>query len=366
MGKFTSLFPLSGLGEFTVIKKTTTVVTKGLGGGMPFKEVPFGGIHVSKPKKCKAKKAVKKSVKVDPKKIKKIRPKDTLALLSNEREPKNERMIIPTIAASILGALGSVDADAAPKQPAPIVKKVDATKKTPTGDILTHVVKKGDTTSEIAAKYGMKLADLKSLNPQIKDINKIKIGDKIRVVKKTKPVAKQATATKDTSKVMKPGAFYIPANTKDLLKKWEGLGKTNKEGNFIPYQDSKGVWTIGWGTTIYPNGTRVTKDAAPITKAQAEEYLMNYSNEILATIKRNLKKDITENKMAALISFGYNTGPTAVRKTIYYLNRGDNAGALKYMKRYVKEKQKDGTYKTSDGLVNRRNKEAAVWNGSAV
>lgn len=362
MGKFTSLFPLSGLGEFTVIKKTTTVVTKGLGGGMPFKEVPFGGIHKEAPKKCKAKKLAKKIIKkTDPKKIKKVRPKDTLVLLSNEREPKNERMIIPTIAASILGALGSVDAEAAPKQPAPIVKTVKA-EKTPTGEVVTHVVKKGDTTSEIAAKYGMSLSNLKSLNPQIKDLNKIKIGDKIKVVKKTTP-AKKDTVKKDTSKVMKPGSFYVPAVTKQVLKKWEGLGKVNKDGNFIPYKDSAGVWTIGWGTTIYPNGKRVTEKDAPITKEQADEYLMDYSKEILATINRNLKKEITENKMAALISFGYNLGPGNVNKVITrYLNKGDYDGAIEYMKEFNKVKV-NGKYEVSKGLVNRRNKEAALWNG---
>lgn len=44
-----------------------------------------------------------------------------------------------------------------------------------------HVVQKGDTLSGIALQYNMKLDELKKMNPQIQDFNKINIGDKINV-----------------------------------------------------------------------------------------------------------------------------------------------------------------------------------------
>ena len=44
-----------------------------------------------------------------------------------------------------------------------------------------YYVKKGDTLSAIAQKNGLSLAKLVSYNPQIKDINKINIGDKIHL-----------------------------------------------------------------------------------------------------------------------------------------------------------------------------------------
>lgn len=44
-----------------------------------------------------------------------------------------------------------------------------------------HTVVKGDTMSKIAKKYGTTLAKLKSLNPQVKDLNKIYVGQKIRI-----------------------------------------------------------------------------------------------------------------------------------------------------------------------------------------
>lgn len=44
-----------------------------------------------------------------------------------------------------------------------------------------HVVAKGDTMSKIAKQYGTTLAKLKELNPQITNVNKIYVGQKIRV-----------------------------------------------------------------------------------------------------------------------------------------------------------------------------------------
>jgi LysM repeat protein len=53
---------------------------------------------------------------------------------------------------------------------------------TPAGPTpIIYVVKTGDTLSSIAAKYKMTLPDLLAYNPQIKDPNKIKVGDQITI-----------------------------------------------------------------------------------------------------------------------------------------------------------------------------------------
>lgn len=44
-----------------------------------------------------------------------------------------------------------------------------------------HIVKSGDTMTAIAKKYGTTLSKLASLNPTIKDLNKISVGQKVRV-----------------------------------------------------------------------------------------------------------------------------------------------------------------------------------------
>ena len=49
-----------------------------------------------------------------------------------------------------------------------------------------YYVKKGDTLSAIAKANGLSLAKLVSYNPQIRDINKINVGDKIYLTSQTK------------------------------------------------------------------------------------------------------------------------------------------------------------------------------------
>lgn len=68
------------------------------------------------------------------------------------------------------------------------VKYLPIEKPKPTEQTLSNVyyVKKGDTLSSIAYANGMSLAKLVSYNPQIKDINKINIGDKIYLSANTK------------------------------------------------------------------------------------------------------------------------------------------------------------------------------------
>jgi len=55
----------------------------------------------------------------------------------------------------------------------PVEKPKEETKQS------VYYVKKGDTLTSIAKSHGMSLAKLVSYNPQIKDINKISIGEKI-------------------------------------------------------------------------------------------------------------------------------------------------------------------------------------------
>lgn len=44
-----------------------------------------------------------------------------------------------------------------------------------------YTVQKGDTLSKIGVMYGIRLAKIKELNPNIKDLNKIYIGQKVRI-----------------------------------------------------------------------------------------------------------------------------------------------------------------------------------------
>jgi lysozyme len=54
-----------------------------------------------------------------------------------------------------------------------------------------------------------------------------------------------------------------PPETFDLSREFEGFSSR-------PYQDSAGVWTIGYGSTRDASGQRVTRATKPVTAAEAQ------------------------------------------------------------------------------------------------
>lgn len=91
----------------------------------------------------------------------------------------------------------------------------------------------------------------------------------------------------------------------ELVKKFEGCRLT-------AYQDSVGVWTIGYGTTSAMKnitGKTITK-GMKITQAQAEDWLLKGLNaKYLPKVnKYDSKYHWTQNQVDALTSFAYNIG----------------------------------------------------------
>jgi lysozyme len=94
----------------------------------------------------------------------------------------------------------------------------------------------------------------------------------------------------------------------DIIKKYEGL-------SLKAYKCPAGVWTIGYGTTVYPDGKPV-KSGDVITKDYASALLLDYViNKIMPHI-RDL--DLTDNQQAALCSLIYNIGWGAFSKSKCY------------------------------------------------
>lgn len=348
VGKFSELFPLSGLGGVMVVKKSTTVITSA-----PRKTgIIIAPVHKKKHchKKLKPRHVHKiKSGDVIRKPKSLVKAKDTLALLSNEHEPKMERMIIPTIAASILGALGTTNVDAAPKNQ----QVVEAPAKL--SNVVLYTVRKGDTVGHILKRFGMSLADFKRLNPQITDINKIKAGEKVKVY----PKSKSKEVKKTEVKKYKPSEYKVPELAVRAIKTWESAGAKNKEGLCVPYYDKAGkVWTIGFGTTYYPDGRMVGPNDKPITEEEAEKYLRIYLGDILKILKKKSKTELTEGQLSAILSFGYNAGASRVSTLCNrYLSKNKPKEAIAYMKQFV-----NANGKKEKGLVRRREREEILWN----
>ena len=102
-----------------------------------------------------------------------------------------------------------------------------------------------------------------------------------------------------------------------------------------PYLDSAKVWTIGYGSTYYPNGTPVTGRDKPITR----EYAETIQRHVIATdfepvINELLAKEIangfiTQNMYDAIISLAYNIGVSGFKRSsvLRLLKQGDKLNA---------------------------------------
>ena len=115
-----------------------------------------------------------------------------------------------------------------------------------------------------------------------------------------------------------------------LQKKFEGF-------RAAPYLCPAGVATIGYGSTRYENGVRVTMQDPPISKDRAEAMLKLVVMRFQLRIRAKLKRPLTSGEQAALNDFAYNLGcgalfgSTLLRKHM----RGDKRGAAMEFRRWV-------------------------------
>lgn len=73
------------------------------------------------------------------------------------------------------------------------------------------------------------------------------------------------------------------------------------------YRDSVGIWTIGWGNTMYENGISV-KQGETITQARANELFAAIAARFESGVTKRVKQTLTQNQFDALVSFCYNCG----------------------------------------------------------
>lgn len=76
-----------------------------------------------------------------------------------------------------------------------------------------------------------------------------------------------------------------------------------------PYLDAAGVSTIGYGTTFYENGKKVTLRDPAITEADATRLLMQDVKKFQSDVNYLVKVKLTQGQFDALVSFTYNLGP---------------------------------------------------------
>lgn len=94
------------------------------------------------------------------------------------------------------------------------------------------------------------------------------------------------------------------------------------------YQDSVGVWTIGYGHTS--NGTPpVVHPGLTITQGQADSIFAADLAKFVKAVNDELQVTVPQNAFDALVSVEYNIGMRALAKStiIKKLNAGDAVGA---------------------------------------
>lgn len=130
------------------------------------------------------------------------------------------------------------------------------------------------------------------------------------------------------------------------------------------YQDPGGVWTIGYGRTTNPDGSRIRPNQA--TSREAEDSWITKRVDSERSAVRQFAKthgyDWSDGQVDALASFRYNGGQGMLDMLTKNGTRTNDQIAAK-IPQYHKQTMPDGTKKSLPGLVKRRGRELSMFTG---
>ena len=155
----------------------------------------------------------------------------------------------------------------------------------------------------------------------------------------------------ENARTKRPNAAKIAA---EVIKDFEGFESK-------PYLCPANVPTIGYGSTMYTNGERVTMDDPEITEEQAEAMLLDTIKGVEKQVKNVLEVKLPAHKLAALISFTYNVGigNFANSTLLAWINSNPDFSRIpEQFRRWNK-----GGGRVLNGLIRRREAEVALWIG---
>lgn len=143
----------------------------------------------------------------------------------------------------------------------------------------------------------------------------------------------------------------IPVSALDLVKDFE---KFRSE----PYLCAGDVPTIGYGTTAYPDGRKVTLDDPPTTEGPALEWLRHDMASAAVTVETLVTADMTDGQYGALVSLVYNIGSGAFGTStlLRVLNEGEHWEAAAEFRWWRK-----ASGEVQLGLVRRRASEVVLY-----
>ena len=136
-----------------------------------------------------------------------------------------------------------------------------------------------------------------------------------------------------------------------IIKEFESL-------KLKPYLCPAGIPTIGYGSTYYEDGTKVTLNDLPITEQRADELLANISDKFSIQVSKLLKVELNQNQFDALVSFSFNigVGNLTTSTILKKINEKDFENASL---EFAKWNKSGG--KILNGLITRREKERQLF-----
>ena len=137
----------------------------------------------------------------------------------------------------------------------------------------------------------------------------------------------------------------ISENGLELIKKFEGCETT-------AYQDSVGVWTIGFGHT------KGVEEGQTCSIEDAESMLADEMDEYEGYINNMVKVDLQQHEFDALVAWVYNLGPTNLGEStmLKVLNGGQFDRVPDEMNRWTR-----AGGEILEGLVRRRQAESLMF-----
>jgi lysozyme len=136
-----------------------------------------------------------------------------------------------------------------------------------------------------------------------------------------------------------------------IIRKFEGLKLT-------AYLCPANVWTIGYGSTFYENGSKV-QQGDKITLDRADKLLVEMVKRFEISVKGLVKSSINDNQLGALTSFAFNVGVGAFSKSTLLRKVNANPNDLTIRNEFMRWTKAGG--KVLKGLVTRREAEANLY-----
>ena len=146
--------------------------------------------------------------------------------------------------------------------------------------------------------------------------------------------------------------MIVSKNGLDIIKEFESFRAK-------PYLCPSQKATIGFGSTYYPDGKKVTLQDKEITEEKAFEILEYIANKDFGSnINKVVKVPLNQNQFDALVSFAYNIGNGNFNSStlLRWLNQGNYKESSMQLLRWDKSK---GI--VLNGLTKRRKAEKALF-----